>query len=712
MTLTRDLLLTFALRVVPAKGNREPMWPDLCKLFLTLLLAVSFTANIAHAQVPGAALNVPATLEAETAAPAPAQTVTLAFHFKPKPGWHGYWENPGDAGFGMQLKWDLPEGVTAGQPRYPVPQPLIISGLMNHVFEHEYAVLVDLTLDKNIAAGTALPINVRGDWLSCTDQICVPEGGDLAIDLVAGDGDIGWTERARFDAWRSALPVPLDRQAVYAIDGKRISLAIPYPKSAGVADVWFFPRTEKLFRYAAAQSARRTGDWLIVTGEVDSGFNGQIDGLLRFNDAQGLEVRALPGVVPKGGDLVSAMGKIAAPENSQTSVNFGWILGFSILGGLLLNLMPCVFPILGLKAIAIAKAGGDERQARRDALAYTAGIMLSCLALGAVMLALRAGGEEIGWAFQLQDPTIVLLLLLLMVTITANLAGLFEVGGIGAGDKLTRQGGMAGSFWTGVLAAVVATPCTGPFMAVAMGAALLLPMAQALLIFAGLGLGLALPFLAIAYIPALRARMPKPGPWMNSFRKWMAVPMALTSLALLWLLGQLAGGTGWLVGGTASAALLIGIILIVRQKAAVSSILGLAIAILAMGFLALDRSPAPSKNAGSEGELGGMLFSEQKLASLQADGKPVFLYFTADWCVTCKVNEAAAINRDETAKAFEKAGIETMVGDYTRRDPAITRFLAKHGRSGVPLYLYYPAGRGPKVLSQVLTVDMLTELAK
>lgn len=249
-------------------------------------------------------------------------------------------------------------------------------------------------------------------------------------------------------------------------------------------------------------------------------------------------------------------------------------------------------------------------------------------------------------------------------------------------------------------------------MAVAMGAALLLPMVQALLIFAGLGLGLALPFLAIAYIPALRARMPRPGPWMNSFRKWMAVPMSLTSLALLWLLGQIAGGLAWLVGGAASAALLVGIVLVVRQKAPVWSIIGLAAAMFAMGFLALDRLPAPSQNARGEDRISGRMFSEQRLASLQADGKPVFLYFTADWCVTCKVNEAAAINRDETAKAFEKAGIETMVGDYTRRDPVITRFLAKHGRSGVPLYLYYPAGRGPKVLPQVLTVDMLTELAK
>ena len=314
--------------------------------------------------------------------------------------------------------------------------------------------------------------------------------------------------------------MPLDAQARYAIDGKRISIAIPYPRGAGTEKVWFFAKTENVFRYAAPQSARRTGNWLVVTGDIDKAFDGRIDGLLRFNDAQGLEVRAMPGVVPAGGDPVSVLGGTNAQENLQSGIGFGWVLGLAVLGGLLLNLMPCVFPILGLKALAIAKAGGDERNARRDALAYTAGIVLSCIALGAVMLALRAAGEEIGWAFQLQDPAIVLLLLLLMVAVTANLAGLFEVGGIGAGDRLTRQGGVAGSFWTGVLAAVVATPCTGPFMAAAMGAALLLPTAQALLIFAGLGFGLALPFLAIAYIPALRSQMPKPGPWMDcNFRK-------------------------------------------------------------------------------------------------------------------------------------------------------------------------------------------------
>ena len=674
---------------------------------IILLLIGLFAFSAAHAQLPGAPQNVRASIEAETTTPAPGETITIAIIMDPKPGWHDYWLNPGDAGTPLELEWTLPPGVTAGPIRAPVPETLIVGGFMNHIYKAKHAFLIDLEIAHATPRRQRMDIKVDARWSACTDIVCVPESGSLSVPLTVGDGAITASQRARFDIWRAALPVPLDRQAVYEINGKRISLAIPYPKSAAAEKVWFFSATENVFRYAAMQSARRTGDWLVMTGEIDKASSGQIDGLLRFGDAQGLEVRAMPGAVPAGGDAVSVLGSDAAPDQRVT---FGWILGFSVLGGLLLNLMPCVFPILGLKALAIAKAGGDERQARRDALAYTAGIILSCLALGAVMLALRSGGEEIGWAFQLQDPAIVLLLLLLMVAITANLAGLFEVGGIGAGDRLTRQGGMAGSFWTGVLAAVVATPCTGPFMAAAMGAALLLPVAQALVIFAGLGFGLALPFLAIAFVPALRARMPKPGPWMNTFRKLMAVPMALTALALLWLLAQLVGASGWLVGGIAVVLLLAGIIIVIRRKAPLWSILAIALAVFASGYLALGRLPAP--NSASEGKLDGQVFSEQKLAALRAEGKPVFLYFTADWCVTCKVNEAAAINRDETVQAFGKAGIVTLVGDHTRRDPAITRFLAKHRRSGVPLYLFYPKGGEAQVLPQVLTVQTLTKLAK
>ena len=684
----------------------------LCQLLLALFVAT----GMAHAQVPAAAAPqyVRAFMETETRNPAPGDVVTVAIVMDPKPGWHDYWVNPGDAGTPLELAWQLPSGIQPGPLRAPVPETLIVSGFMNHIYKSKHAFLVDLKIPNDAIVGQNLDIKVDARWSACSDLVCVPESATLSVPLTVGAGLIGKSDRTRFDVWRSALPVPLDRKARYALQGNRIDIAIPYPRSADASRVWFFAQSENLFRYAAPQSARRNGDWLIVSSEVKELFAGEIEGLLRFNDAQGLEVRATPGNIPTGGTAISVLGKGAAVDGPEPPLGFGWILGFSVLGGLLLNLMPCVFPILGLKALSLAKMGGDEGEARRDAVAYTVGIILSCLVLGGVMLALRAAGEEVGWAFQLQDPAIVLLLLLLMVAVTANLAGLFEIGGIGAGEKLTRKGGLSGSFWTGVLAAIVATPCTGPFMAAAMGAALLLPASLALLIFAGLGFGLALPFLAIAFIPLLRKRMPRPGPWMMRFRQWMALPMALTSLALLWLLYQLAGFSGVLIGGTAALILLSRLFELGRKqksgaprKIVVAAILGITVAaaLIINNVPILAPAPQPMRN-------GSLAFNEEQLAALRAEGKPVFLYFTADWCVTCKVNEKAAIDRTETNAAFAKAGIQTMVGDYTRRDPDITRFLKKYGRSGVPLYLYYPPNADARLLPQILTVEDLTALSQ
>jgi thiol:disulfide interchange protein/DsbC/DsbD-like thiol-disulfide interchange protein len=685
------------------------------RILFALLLLVA--GEPLYAQLPGAPLNVPATLEAESAAPAPGQRVTIAFHFKPKPTWHGYWENPGDAGFGMQLKWDLPKGVSAGALHYPVPEPLIISGLMNHVYESEYAVLVDLEFDTALPVGARLPIKVRGDWLACTRDICVPEGDDLAIDLVVGSGRVNAVDQNRFDIWRAALPLMMDQNALYAIKGNVIDIAIPFAKGAAVDRPYFFAKTERLFRYAAPQSARRTGNWLVISGQVDKGFDGPIEGVLRIGEGQGLSVLAKPAAIPTGGDMVQTQGQITQNENPDSRVNLGGILGLlglAILGGLILNLMPCVFPILGLKALALAKMGGDERRAKVDALAYAAGVILSCIALGGVMLALRSAGQQVGWAFQLQEPRIVLLLFLLMVAITLNLFGTFALGNINAGDALTRQSGVAGSFWTGVLAAVVATPCTGPFMAAALGAALLLPVLPALLLFGGLGLGLALPYLAIAFIPAVRRMLPKPGPWLERFRYIMGVPMALTALALLWLLWRLSGTNGLLLG-VITGVLLLGLLVAfgkMQLRGGGSRFLPiLAAIVLAIGATVL----LPAKPVAANKEAGDRVlqtepFSETRLAGYRAQGHPVFVYFTADWCVTCKVNEAAALQRIDTAKAFKAKGIKVLEGDFTRRDPEISRFLAQHGRSGVPLYLYYPKGGEAQILPQVLTSNMLITL--
>ena len=684
-------------------------------LRLCQFLLIIFVAGIAHAQAAAdsPAQNVRASIDAETRRPAPGGIVTVAIVMDPKPGWHDYWLNPGDAGTPLELEWQLPAGVTAGPVRAPVPETLIVSGFMNHIYKTKHAFLIDLKIPENAQVGQALDIKVNARWSACSDTVCIPESATLALPSTIGSGTIDASNRTRFDAWRSALPVMLDRAALYEVNGKRIDIAIPYPRSADVGRVWFFAESENRLLYAAPQTARRTGDWLIVSSEIKKPFDGQFDGLLRFNDAQGLQVRAIKGDVPAGGDNVSVFGEGATGEGQQAQLGFGWVLSFSVLGGLLLNLMPCVFPILGLKALSLAKMGGDEGEARRDAVAYTVGIILSCLVLGGVMLALRAAGQEVGWAFQLQDPAIVLLLLLLMVAVTANLIGLFEIGGIGAGERLTRKGGIAGSFWTGVLAAVVATPCTGPFMAAAMGAALLLPATLALLIFAGLGFGLALPFLLIAFVPALRKRMPRPGLWMVRFRQWMSVPMALTTLALLWLLYQLAGYGGLLIGGIAALMILSCLFALGRKQKGGASrkfVVATILAIAAATMLIIDNA-AVVPPATQTAKNGSLPFNEARLAALRAKGRPVFLYFTADWCVTCKVNENAAIDRTETSAAFTKAGIVVMVGDYTRRDPDITRFLTKYGRSGVPLYLYFPKDGEPRILPQILNVDDLTALS-
>lgn len=680
-------------------------------LILSLILQVQL-AGPAVAQLPGAPLNVPAELVAETAQPAPGQAVTLAFSMKPEKGWHGYWENPGDAGVGMQLDWTLPPGVRAAKLRYPVPEILIIAGLMNHVYEHPYALLVDLELDRSIAPGTKLPIRVRADWLACTDSICVPEGDDLSIDLVAGDGVVIAANRKEFDAWRAAIPVPMDQQARYRAAGNMLELDIAYPAGAALDRPYFFPLSENIFEYAAPQKARRAGDHLILTLQTRGDAKDGIQGLLRIGDGQGLLINAVPGMVADGGASVATLGHAAVETGNAPPL---WlILGGAILGGLLLNLMPCVFPILGLKALTLAKMGGDARAARIDALAYMAGVMLSCLVLGGVMLALRAGGEEIGWAFQLQEPWVVFLLFMLMLAITANLAGLFELGAPDIGGALAGSGGIAGPFFTGILAAIVATPCTGPFMAAAMGAALILPAPMAMALFAGLGFGISLPYLLIAYVPPLRSRMPKAGPWLSKFRRIMAVPMALTALALGWLVWRLSGQQGLFIGLMAGVVLLVLLAYWGRaQRAgagrvrywALSAIMAVLVPLLFIPAEPVTRM-AEARNDMVKVEA----FSAENLARYRAEGQPVFVYFTADWCLTCKVNEAGAIQRADTAAAFERAGIMVLEGDFTRRDPAIARILAEYGRSGVPLYLYFPAKGEVRILPQILTVDMLVAL--
>ncbi|WP_086736337.1 protein-disulfide reductase DsbD family protein [Erythrobacter colymbi] len=631
--------------------------------------------------------------------PAEGKEWLLALHFTPKgPEWHGYWSNPGDAGAGMRLTLDLPPDWEVGEARYPVPEQLLISGLMNHVYQGPYTVLVPVTPGPSVK-GFAGTLKAHVEYLACTDQICVPQ--DALLEAKPG-GD--------FARWRAGVAPLLDARATFAISGKTLRVAIPLPEGMALGKPHVFVANEKLVAHAAPQVFRRKGDVLIAEIPLDEYGSGKaeaVSGILAFGDkdAGGFAFKAALGDVPAGGEVVS--------DPKQTPVAPWWTLVFgALVGGLLLNIMPCVFPILSLKAIALARAGESEAKARSEGLAYTAGVVLACIGLGALLLALRAAGEQVGWAFQLQQPGVVVALLVLAAAITANFAGLFELPSF----SVSMGGEKAGAFATGLLAAFVATPCTGPFMAAALGAALLLPVPQALALFGLLGFGLALPFLLLGFVPPLRKMLPKPGAWMDRFRRLMAIPMALTALALLWLTVQLGGRGFGIVALVLAFGVLLGLFVVGKLQRG-GKMAWPAFALVAAPFLAFALIALPNvyEAKGAEAKaslLASEPFSRDALAQARASGKPVFLYFTADWCVTCKVNEATSIERESTKAAFEKAGVKVLVGDWTVRDEAITTFLTEQGAAGVPLYLWYaPGSDKPEQLPQVLTPDLLAQKA-
>jgi DsbC/DsbD-like thiol-disulfide interchange protein/cytochrome c biogenesis protein CcdA len=671
-----------------------------------LTLFALWLAWPAAAQLPVPAGDNHIAAELVAAGPVvPGEPLELALLFRPEPGWHGYWKNPGDAGLGMTLAWDLPDGWSAGEPLYPVPHKLLIAGLMNHVYESDYAVIVPLAVPASAAVGNVVPISVDANWLACTDKICVPERATLTLRLASGEAP----RDPRFDQWRAALPPLLDQPGRFELTPERLRLAIPLPASLALAEPHVFVETAQLADYPAPQVFRRSGNVLVAEIPRKGIARGAdtVTGILKLDaEGNGITFEATPGEVPTGGELV------AGSDDQGDFAPLWALLGGALLGGLILNLMPCVFPILSLKALTLARAGESQAEARREGVAYTAGVVLACLALGALLLGLRAMGSEIGWAFQLQEPGVVVALMVLAVAITANFAGLYELPSL----SFTREGGRASAFSTGLLAAFVATPCTGPFMAAALGAALLLPWWQGMVLFGVLGLGLALPFLLLGFVPALRRMLPKPGAWMNTFRRVLAVPMGLTALALLWLAWRL-GGTNFAVAAAMLGAILALVLWAIgreqsggRGTARVAAFGGLVLAGLA--FVAVPRAYDPRSSEADAGLLTAVPFSETALAEARAANKPVFLWFTADWCLTCKVNESVAIEREATRAAFEKAGVVAMRGDWTRRDPEITRFLTAHGAAGVPLYLWYAPGRDGEVLPQVLTPDMLSELAE
>jgi DsbC/DsbD-like thiol-disulfide interchange protein/cytochrome c biogenesis protein CcdA len=652
---------------------------------LLILLALLFVPALVHAR------GIEPELVAEGLAP-PGGEIELAIHMRPAPGWHGYWLNPGDAGLPMDVKWQLPPGFSAGPLRYPVPTRLEIAGLMNFVFERDYSVLVRLRVPAD--ANGIIPIRADAHWLACTDRVCVPEQGQLSLDLPVGSGT---PNRAQFDEWRRALPRPLATVGHFEAAGDKLRVAIPLPASVSIGEPYLFPITDNVVDYAAKQSFRRSGDWLVAELATKKA-PAQFAGVLALGDGGGLEFRATPGPVPSGGSRIGG----AASRGANTILLA--VIG-ALVGGMLLNLMPCVFPILALKALHLSRVGGEALHSRSDAVAYAAGTIVGTSALGVALLAIKAAGAEAGWAFQLQDPRSIMLLLLLAVAITANLLGLFELPVLGGRAQ------PAGSFGTGALAAFVATPCAGPFLGAALGTALLLPLVGSIAVFAALGLGLAIPFLLVAFVPPLRSKLPKPGPWMRILQRFLAIPMGLSALAALWLLNRQAGERGFLIGLALSIGLLFAAFESGRlQRKGKGGAWGGALA--GLGLVVAGVALMPQRSAAVPSIAGAETWSDARVASYVAQGKSVFVYFTADWCLTCKANEAAAIDRGEVRDAFKQSGVKVLAGDWTNGDPAITRFLESRGRAGVPLYLWYAPGKAPEELPQILTPGVLISRAQ
>jgi thiol:disulfide interchange protein DsbD len=688
------------------------MYPFLRPVFLALLA----TPLLAVAAPPEASTeHVQARLVSSQAAVAPGQRFTVALEQSIKPHWHTYWQNPGDSGQATSIDW---AGAQAGPIQWPTPAIQAIGPIVNYGYEGRAALLVELTVPADAKPGSRFKPAAEVKWLVCKD-VCIPEQVSLGLDLpVAAEAKAG-SDASQIDEWRGAIPkpAPFSVQLEPAAQGVRLS-----GPTAGVTKAYFFAEAWGAVAHSAPQAFKAEGGgWAldIPAGDDPLPAGKPMAGVVVLTTATGDQAWTVSAAMPEGAgkgpgpaDLTAPAAESATPATAAPESDLGLLpaLALALVGGLILNLMPCVFPVLSIKALALVSKGDHKA----EGLAYTAGVLLSFAALAAVLIALRAGGQQVGWGFQFHSPVFVLIVAYLLFLVGLNLSGLFEIGGsfTGLGSGLAAREGLAGSFFTGVLAAVVATPCTAPFMGAALAFALSQPAAVMLAVFLTLGLGLALPFLLLAFWPAAQRWLPKPGAWMDRFKQFLAFPMYAAVVWLLWVLAQQAGPDGVALGLSGMVLIAFGLWWRHGSGASLAGT-GVAIAsvVLALGAAAWIKPIAAEAHsttaaAGESTEP----FSPERLAELRAQNKPVFVNLTAAWCISCLVNERVALSRPDVREAFAKAGVVYLKGDWTREDPVITAVLKAHGRSGVPLYLYYaPGAAEAQVLPQILTPGLLVE---
>lgn len=689
--------------------------------FLFASLLAAFISQ-AHAVEPEDSPHVRAELVAETTALLRGGDSLVALKLTPEPGWHTYWRNPGDSGLSTKLNWSLPAGVSAGTIQWPAPHRAPLGELTNYGYGDETLHLVSIAVPADWPLSRPLPLRVQAKWLVCKD-VCIPGEAELGLNLpvVAGSADLDPAQAEAFERARAALPEPMPAGwlARYQVADGALSLAVEASGLDKAEVIEFFPYANDLVNHAAPQKLAVDAQGLRLSQGLSSYFLDapkQVEGVLVLE--QGGQRRAYE-LSASAGTVAPVLAERAPPAGAAQTTGKAVTktpgllpaLLFALLGGLILNLMPCVFPVLSLKALSLAQNAGHARAKQRaSALAYTAGAVLSCVLAAGVLLALRAGGEALGWGFQLQSPTFIAALAYLMFALGLSMSGLLEIGSswMGVGSGLASKSGLAGSFFTGVLAVVVASPCTAPFMGSALGYAVTQPVPVALLVFAALGLGLALPFLLIGYFPRLARALPRPGAWMLTFKQAMAFPLYLTVAWLLWVLTRQAGADALGLTACGLVAVALAVWLLGRPGRKLAGTLIAALALLAAGYVLaspLLRVQPATASAASTKEA----WSPERVAALRAEGRTVFVDFTADWCITCKVNERGALASERVRQAFAEAGVVTLVADWTTSDPRITQALAEFGRNGVPLYLLYPQGGEPRVLPQVLTPQIVID---
>ena len=708
-------------------------WVQLSLLMVLASVVVAASADVHVGE------EIEVELIAETTNVVPGETLWTAIRLNPTEGWHTYSKWPGDSGDATIIhQWRLPEGAVAGEIQWPVPTWLHFPGgdLVTFSYKEEVLLIVPIDVPANIQ-GDQFNATAHVEWQVC-DLICIIGDAEVSLSLPIERGSLRINSRwaDAFAETRDTLPVTehsLD--SMFAVAGDRISFSIASNDNLfqDAEEAWFFPEQRRildpgplrdvalypgLIQITHGQPRRMLTNLAEVGGLLAvQRANGQVDGYVVNADVatpEGLAALATLAAERSGSVATSGVG----------SQNILVIMLFALMGGVILNLMPCVFPVLSLKVLNLtSKSGASPAQYRMHGLVYTLGIVLSFMALASILLLLRAGGEAVGWAFQLQSPWFVALLVFLFFVIGLSLSGVYEFGSgfMGVGSGLTTGNGYRSSFFMGVLATVVASPCTAPFMGAALGFALSQSWIVAMVVFAFLGLGMALPFLILAFSPALMKHMPKPGPWMVTFKEFMAFPMYAAALWLLWVLGHQAGVNG--MTAVASAALLLALALWILQQGRQASNFWrqtgrVACVLLVVGAFAILRTPVLISPSAGGVQMSGEdylaefePFSRARVAELRAAGKPVFVNMTAAWCITCLANEQTTLNTDRVQNALNEYGITYMKGDWTNQDPEISHVLDEFNRPSVPLYILYPgdANAEPVILPQLLTPAIVTD---